>query len=290
MPTLNNYTNDAVRKVLLAGSPKGSGKTTTAMTAPGNKLLLQYDIGSPTIPPGVDPATVFLRTYPSAVTDVKIDSDKWKRPKNVGAAVITDLVAVRDAVLSGTQAVLGSEMVPWILTPGDTIIMDGWVQYMQDILDWVLAVNGKANPEDFENRHAAWGKRLNQARIMMDMILPLPVNVVITTWVIPEKETRLIGNGKTLEVETGKILPDLGGKLNVWGPGKVDTSLYLYSEKQMGKGVRFLAQLKPDERFEWIGSRNDYSGRATIDLTIDEKDKSLPWNRLFCVKGGNPWT
>lgn len=282
MPKLSDYKATAVRNVLLAGYPKGSGKSTAAMSAPGNKLLLQYDLGSPTLPPGVDPETVFVRVYPPAMTEVKLDSDKWKRPKNVGAEIIEDIFKVREAVIAGVPPVVGGETMPWPLRPGlDSIILDGFVQKMQHVLDWVLAVNAKANPEDFENKYTAWGKRLNQERIMLDMILPLPVNVVITTWIAAEKETRVFGNGKAVEVDTGRVMPDLGGKLNIWGPGKMDTAFYLFSRKSLKDGLRFMAKVKPDENFTWVGSRNNYDEKSEVDLTISEKDKSLPWARLF---------
>lgn len=282
---LTDYKKAETKNVLLVGMPKGSGKSTTAMTAPGNKLLLQYDLGSPTLPPGVDPSTVFVRTYPPSLSAVKLDSDRWVRPKNVGAEIIDDIFNIREAVLAGRPPVVGKEELPWPLTPGDTIIMDGWVQWFQHILDWILAVNNKANPEDFENRHAAWGKRLNQGNILLNMLLPLPVNFAITTWVARETTQQITAKGVPIEVATGRFVPDLGGKMNIWGPGKVDSSIYLYSEKSVSAGLRFLARVKPNENFQWVGTRGNYSKAEIVDLTIDEKDKRLPWARLFGEDG-----
>lgn len=280
MPLYSEYKTDATRNVLLAGYAKGSGKSTTAISGPGNKILLQYDIGSPTLPPGVDANSVFVRIYPPADVDLNADSDGWKRAKNVGREIIQDVMAIHNGVLARKHIVLGGEEVPWIMTPNDTLILDGGVQFLQYILDWILAVNNKRNPEDFENRHAPWGKRLNQANIIYNMLLPLPVNVVLTTWVQNERETRLVGSGRTMEVESGRILPDLGGKMSVWGPGKVDAAIYLYSERTR-EGLKFMAKVKPDEKFPWVGMRGNYSDVATVDLTISNRNPTLPWDRLF---------
>jgi len=73
------------RKILLAGPPKGGGKTTFAATAPQPVLFLSYDLGNLSLPPGVDPAGVWWQPYPPARGKLSSESTAWKRPKNVGA-------------------------------------------------------------------------------------------------------------------------------------------------------------------------------------------------------------
>lgn len=283
MPELKQYKETETINVLFAGCPKAAGKSTAAMSAPGNKLLLKYDIGVPSLPPRVDPKTVFVREYPPSQTDFKPDSDKWIRPKNVGGEIIQDIFNIREAVMKGVPPVVGHETLPWPLTPKDSVVLDGYVQHSQHLLDWILAVNGKHNPEDFENKFAAWGKTLNQKRILLDMILPLPVNVVITVWTTAETERRLIGT-KLEQVETGRVVPDMGGKMDVWGPGKVDSAVYLYSELALNRGLRFYARIRPNEKYQWVGIRNNYGNKDVIDLTITEQERSLPWERIFSHK------
>ena len=258
-------------KVFLAGKPKSAGKTTLALTAPGEKLLFSFDLGNPPIPPGVDPTTVWVRQYAPSAPGVKVDSDQWIRSVNVGSQIITDLDEVRSAFLGGRPIVLDGQVVPL----PQSLILDGLTEWQAITLDWVLGVNRKTDPEDFANRYTAWGKRLHIMRTLLNMTVPLPCNVTLIAWEVAE----LTPDGKP----TGKIIPDVGGRLDNMTPGKVDAALRCFAKFQEGK-TRFFVQTKPDGIRDWLGVRGAYGGESEIEVTVTGPRKPgapTPWEQVF---------
>jgi len=91
-------------KCLGFGEPKGAGKSTFYLTAPLPILDLQFDLGSVTIPPGVDANKVFVQDYPDD-TVVDLSQSAVKRRRENGDKVAKDLVALLESFKNGTDIV-----------------------------------------------------------------------------------------------------------------------------------------------------------------------------------------
>ena len=255
------------RKVLLVGRPKSAGKTTFATSAPGPILLLNYDHAGviSTFPGGKD---IHVRSYPSADPDINLDSDKWVRPTSTGKKILSDIRAIRAGFESKKDIDFGDgEQLPL----PTTLILDGMSEMTATIVDWILAMNKKQDADDFNNKFALWQKRMTQLRILMNICIPLPCNVILTA----HEDKEIVNDNPT-----GKIIPDLGGKLDNMVPGKVDSSLRLFTKYANNK-VSYYVQTKPDAIREWIGVRNRYDLLQEIDVTIDPKHPVSPWQTVF---------
>lgn len=272
MQKLSDWKPGTHRKVFLAGRPKSAGKTTFAMSAPGRKMVFQYDLGSAVIPPGVDPATVAYKNYEAADVNMDLTTDRWKRPQNVGEDIIKDVQALKDGFRKGGPIILdGSEHeLP------DTIILDGLTEMTSIIVDWILAVNKKVEPEDFigasgnANNYKLWMKRKEVMRTIFHSVIPLPANVIMIAWEAPEMKD---------QKATGAILPDIGGALDNMVSGKVDAALRCYASYQ--GAPKYLVQTQPDGIREWVGVRGAFGLASPIDVTITPANKTLPWDRVF---------
>ena len=269
-------------KVFLGGKPKSAGKSTFALTAPGKKLVLQYDLGDTTAPPGVDPATIWVRKYDAAILNPSFDkeghltSDKWQRPSNVGEAIIKDLYILRQAFLRGEPEfqLTDGKMYP----RPDTIILDGMTEMPLILVDWILAVNKLRDADEFigdsgkVNKYKLWQKRIDVMRPLLHSVIQLPCNVVLIAWEIAEmKDDRL----------TGQTVPDIGGKLDNMIPGKVDAALRCFARYE-NSSVRYMVQAVPDGLREWVGVRGKYGMKNEIDVTIHPgKVEKLPWDRVL---------
>ena len=274
-------------KWLSFGPPKGSGKSTFAMTAPGTKLVLQYDLGTSTFPPGVDPASMWIQTYPdsdSSGLKTGAASDKWTRSKVIYGQVVTDLDAIVTAFDKKADQItlFDGSKVPL----PDTLILDGLVRLDHIIVDGFCAINNIKDPGDaMDSRGKAgggvqkfWGRRLTVFNKLFSLAISLPCNVGAITW----------EDIKTAQDDRGQFQiisrePDVGGKLNIWGPGMFDASLYHYSA-----GGRFMVRTQPTTEISRLGVRGCYDLPPTIDVTIDSKqlahkDYQAPFNRVFNV-------
>jgi len=267
-------------KYLSFGPPKGAGKTSFAMTAPGNKLVLQYDLGSTTIPPGVNPQTVWVQDYPE--TDRKVlngQKDKWNRSKVNYEHVIKDLDAVVESFEAGKQ-----EITFWDGTKAplpDTLILDGLVRLDTIIVDGFCAINNICDPGDAMDSKGKvgggtqkfWGRRLSNISKMFSLVISLPCNVAALTW----EDIKMVKDDFGNIVSQTKE-PDIGGKLNVWGPGLFDGCIYQYSA-----GGKYYVRTQSTPEIQRVGFRDAYGFDALIDVTIDPKkpDPILPFEKVF---------
>jgi hypothetical protein len=79
------------------------------------------------------------------------------------------------------------------------------------------------------------------------------------------------------------VIPNLGGAMDIRGPGKVDSSLYAYSEMVSGRR-RWFVRTQPNEKTIGIGMRNGYKVPEVIDVTVQATQSSnyvSPWDRVF---------
>ncbi len=280
---LQDWTPGPTRKVFLGGAPKSAGKTTFAMTAPGKKLILQYDLGNPTIPPGVDPSSCWFRSYPPEaprMVDPKGEyTDKWQKPTNVGKSILADI----DAVVQGFLHSLSSSAPPMITFPDgescplpDVLILDGMTELATTITEGVLGMNKKMEADDFSNNFALWQKRLTIMRGILHQLIPLPCSVILIGWEIAETETI-----NRQQQKTGKVVPDIGGKLDNMLPGKCDAALRCYSTSA-GKEQEFWVQTQSDGIRDWVGIRGQYNLSPKVNVTITGKPgEKSPWERVF---------
>jgi len=267
-------------KWLSFGPPKGSGKSTFAMTAPGKKLVLQYDLGSSTFPPGTNPEDFWIQTYPdldSKGMERGKTSDKWGRSKEIYTKVVTDLDAVVQAFAQGKQEI---ELHDKSKVPlPDTLILDGLVRLDNIIVDGFCAINNIADPGDMMDARGKvgggtqkfWGRRLSVFNRLFTLTISLPCHVGAITW--EDVKTSMNERGQ-LEV-IGRE-PDIGGKLNVWGPGMFDACIYHYPA-----GGRYMVRTQPTTEISRINVRNVYNLDPVIDVTIDAKNPTLPFERVF---------
>jgi len=270
-------------KWLSYGPPKGSGKSTFAMTAPGKKLVLQYDLGASTFPPGTDPKDFWVQTYPDHdAAGIKSTSDKWNRTKVTYAAVITDLNNVVEAFNKKADEITlhdGSKVpLP------DTLILDGLVRLDNIIVDGFCAINNISDPGDaLDSRGKAgggtqkfWGRRLSVFNKLFSLAISLPCHVGAITW--EDVKTSMDERG---QVNVLSRDPDVGGKLNVWSPGLFDGCFY-----HCNMAGKFMVRTAPTSEITRVGLRNTYGLAPLIDVTIDPKLIGTPaylspFNRVF---------
>lgn len=270
-------------KLLGWGPPKGSGKTTFYISQPGVILDLQYDLGSTTIPPGKNPADIYVQTYPDPGVDEKdfkniLSSDKWKRSKVVYENVMKDLLSIVQAFREHKSEITlyDGSVVP---IP-DTIILDGGTRLDQILIDAFCAFNNITDPGDALDSKGKigggtikfYGKRLTSLNKAFTWVMSLDCNVSYITWE-DEKIFYDQASGSTTVVSK---TPDIGGKLNNLGPGIFDASLYHYNNNG-----RFMVRTKPTNIIQKVGVRDNYTLPETVDVTMDAKDMSLPFSRLF---------
>lgn len=270
-------------KVLIAGDAKSAGKTTFAMTGPGKKLHLAYDGGEPPAGiPGVDEGQVWTVQYSPSLQEVNPLSDKWKRPRNVGEEIFNDVQAIRNAFVKGEQEISFANGASCPLP--DLLILDGITEMTTHILDWILAVNGKADTDDFENNFFPWRKRLDLTRGLVNMLSPMPCHIALVAWETRQMETTKDGRGRPVQVPTGRYVPDGGGKLDEWLPGKMYSAVRCYAEYQNNL-VRHYVQLKSDGIRKWIGVRGRYDDIKAVDVTLSAAKPESGWRKVFGERG-----
>jgi len=264
-------------KCLGFGEPKGAGKSTFYLTAPLPILDLQFDLGSVTIPPGVDANQVFVQDYPDD-TIVDLSTAAVKRRRENGDKVAKDLVALLESFKNGTDIVKLSDGTS--CPKPKSLLLDGGERLDQILIDLICAINGITDPSLMPNKSGAgvnslafYNDRLGRLRKLFTMIISLPINVNMTTWADIQFKKDAGGNviSKTLE-------PALGGKLNIVGPGMFDSCIFHYHD-----AGKYLVRTKPSPEIGRLGIRDDYRKDITIiDVTIDpDGKKPLPYDRVF---------
>jgi hypothetical protein len=277
MKTIQEQQEFNGRKSLGFGMPKGAGKTTFYLTMPLPILDFQFDLGSATAPPGVDANQIYVQDYCDNEA-VDLSSQSLKRKRELGDRLAKDLVALLESFKSSKDIVRLSDNTT--CPKPKSILLDGGTRLDEILIDLLCAINAVSDPTDMPSKSGNVGggtlrfynDRLNRLRKLFAMVISLPVNVSMTTWVDIKNKTDNQGN-----VISRTITPDLGGKLNIIGPGMFDSCLYHFYE-----GGKYCVRTKPTPESEVLGIRNAYNLAPVIDVTILKDDKRpLPYERVF---------
>lgn len=288
------------KKSLSFADPK-QGKSSFHYHATQPLLSLNYDGGDPGLPPGVGDQ-VWVQNYPPDLIEVSSSTSQWKRSGKVGAMIIQDIVDVRDQVMNGADELI---LTDWMNCGGDksikahmprpaSVLADGLVVLNQQVLNWLMADpswNIKDPRGAGKNVQAFYGDRLDRMNLILRWLLALPINVSLCTWATQEYKK---GPNDAESKPTGKKIPDIGGKLDQWGPGAVDACLFHYSELRNGL-ARYFVSTKSTNSTEIVGVRGARYGLPEIvDVTIGIPENKLPpamtvgnpayvnpWNRVW---------
>jgi hypothetical protein len=263
------------RKCLGVGEPKGAGKTTFYLTAPQPSLVFQFDLGSVTVPPGVDSSQVYVQDYVD-YEGVDLAGKTMKRKRELGDRLAKDIVCLLDSYKSNKDIVTLSDGTT-CPKPG-SILLDGAARMDDILVDLLCVINGIDNPTSMPDKMGNagrgtmrfYGDRLNRLKTLFTMVIGLPIPVNMTAWADIKVKRDVQGNEVSKTIE-----PNLGGQLNVIGPGYFDSCIYHYYE-----AGKYLVRTKPIPEFSKIGIRNCYNLPAVIDVTIDST-KALPYQRVF---------
>lgn len=262
-------------KAIFAGFPN-SGKSTAALllwsliNKDPEKVchVYQYDICDPLMNiPGVDYNRVMIESYPPA--EVDMTQDAYDLPRNVGDKILRDMVNLKNILLGKVKT---DQPLP------DTIILEGWVNALRHLHNRQMRIDKKQSEEDYSSTYTPFRNRLKNVTMFWDKVIPLPVNVIITTW--PGEETKQVknANGKTESIKTGAFTPELGGQFDIYGPGKVDATLLFYST-----GGKHFVRTRSNMIFKGFGWKDRYDLREEYDVTLTNKDGVFinPWKAIW---------
>ena len=227
-----------------------------------------------TIPPGVDPKTLWVVDYPFDYEELTSKGDNWKRNGTAGEKIMADVVELSNAFKEGRDVNIDGITAPL----PDTIIMDGGTLLHDALVSWICAVNGISDPAEFKgdsgraNKFYVWAKRMQGVMAIIRTVFKLPCNAVLTAWETIDKDR----DGNVRE-----RWPDIGGKLDYRATGMGDAGIYCYSERTV-QGTQFLIRVLSDGVVMGVGVRGRFGKPSVIDVTIDPKKPGLlPWERLW---------
>lgn len=270
------------------GMPK-TGKSTLPLTADQPILVLNFDNGFTFAPPGCG-KEIWVQNYPPA--EIKPDKDKnlaWDRPLNVAHAMAGDIISVRNQMMKMTPEIeLKDHMTgETIKIPRPkTLILDGLVQVNNAIVDWILRDNNQREVGG-DGLKSIWGPRLDKFNKMLGFIMPIPeCHRCMNTWATDEM---IKPKGAVMAEKTGVKIPDIGGKLDDWGPGMVDACLYFYTETENIGGnivTKHYVQTKQSANVKCVGVRGRFDLPSRVDITINPAEVGKPgylspWERVW---------
>ena len=273
MQRADEIASDPHRRVVAFGPAKSAGKTTFAVSAPGNKILLKYEPGIVSIPPGVDPKTLWVVEYPFDYEVINTKSDKWVRLGDAGQKILEDLEEINLAFHDKRDVKIDGVIAPL----PDTIIMDGGTMLHDALISWICKVNGVSDPDQIvgdsgkKNKYYVWGKRMQFIMATIRKVFKLPCNAVLTAWETSDKDE----NGNIRE-----RWPDIGGKIDYRATGMGDAGIYCFANRTVN-GTRFCIRTVSDGVAQGVGVRGKYNLPEVIDVTIDPKKPVMPWDKLW---------
>ena len=252
-------------RVILTYGGVGTGKTSLIASQPTPHLILAYDTGTITIPPGVDKEEVYVEEFHE--TTRRFDPNGRTEPiKDVYTKTVRRLHEIYTAV-SGGKPVLdvnGQELPPLA-----SISLDGVYRLNQMLVDGQCVLNNVNEPGEMGSKtQKFWGSRLMAMMTIFSQFAGLSLNVGFTTW--ERIETNDQWN------PTGRLFPHIGGQMDIVGAGLADAVLYCFI-----KGGRYYVRTKSDGMIQGAKVRNCFTLPDVVDVTIDQKDTRLPYQRIW---------
>lgn len=256
--------------VLIAGAPKGAGKTTLALSVgkPDDyTAVVACDLGKLSVPPGRSRERILVIPYQDLTREFTADGGHSRPKLDVFKRLTGDLYTIYKAVKEQSAIPLrdGKEF-----PPPQNIILDGMSRLNTMLVDGQCALNNIDDPSDLDNKaFKFWGKRLRDALTIVEQFAGLPCNVVMTTWIDQVKNA----DGSA----TGIWYPDVGGKMDMLTAGTVGAAMLAYSRQG-----EFFVRTKADGQYPWIGVRDRYNLQSEINVTVKGTPGEVPpWQRIF---------
>ena len=252
-------------RVMLAFGAVGTGKTNLIMGQPTPHLVLACDTGNITIPPGVNKDEVFIEEF--HIPTRRFEPDGRTAPvRDIYTKTIRRLHEIYTAIANGTP-LLDDSGTP---LPGlSSLSLDGVYRLNQMLIDGTCMLNNVNEPGDMGNKtQKFWGSRLLSIMTIFTQFAGLGINVGFTTW--ERYETREDGS------PTGRIFPEIGGKMDVVGAGLADAVLYCFIQ-----GGRYKVRTKSDGMIQGCKVRNKFGMADVVDVTMDPKDTKLPYQKVW---------
>jgi len=261
--------------VLIAGMPKGAGKTTLALSSvtPGQRaVVVACDLGKLSIPLMVNRKDVLV--MPNQGLTREMDGKGFSKPvKDIYLKLTGDLYEVYRSIKEDRALKLsgGREFAP-----PNIVVIDGMSRLNTMLVDGQCSMNGIDDPSDLDNKaYKFWGKRLRNTLTIVEQFASLPCTVIMTTWVDQTRDS----SGQ----HTGIWLPDIGGKMDLLAAGTVGAALYAYSKWDLtAKRTKYYVQTQADTPQPWCGVRDRYALPKEIDVTVmGSAGEKSPWQRIF---------
>lgn len=253
-------------RVLLAFGPVGVGKTNLLLGQPTPHLVLACDTGNITIPPGINKDEVYIEEFHVATREFNA-MGRTTPLRDVYTATVKRLHEIYTALAAGQPLRVDNRAEE--LPPLASISLDGLYSLNQMLVDGQCVLNNVNEPGEMGNKTMKfWGSRLLAIMTIMRQFAGLNLNVGMSTWEEIEKDKE--GN------VTGRIYPAIGGKMDVIGAGLADAVLYCYS-----RTGRYYVRTRSDGMIQGCKVRNQFNLPETLDVTMDPKDMSLPYTRIW---------
>lgn len=252
-------------RVILAFGPVGTGKTSLLLGQPTPHLVLACDTGNVTIPPGVNKDEVYIEEFHTPTR--RFDAVGKTVPiRDIYTSTIKRLHEIYSGLATG-QPLLDADGndLPTLAT----ISVDGIYRLNQMLVDGQCVLNNVNEPGEMGSKTMKfWGSRLLAIMTIFNQFAGLGLNVGFSTW--ERIETNDEGN------PTGRIFPHVGGQMDIVGAGLADAVLYCFI-----RGGRYLVRTKSDGMIQGCKVRNSFGIPDVIDVTLDVKDTSLPYQRIW---------
>src|SRR3990167_2136278 len=260
--------------VLVAAKPK-LGKTTFATSAPTQMVVVACDLGKLSIYPGTKKEDILVLPYQELTREMG-DLGTSNPKRDIFTKLMRDLSDIARSIKNGEPLKMedGTEFP----TP-KTVVLDGFTRLNSMMVDGKLALSNKQYTEDLDKnmRFNFWGKRATDIYTVIQQYASFKkCNVVITAWVYPEVKSSPHGSS----FETGRWLPDIGGKNNLRTAGVVANAILC--DYDPIKKI-YIIRTRPDSRYDWLGVRDRFDLQSEIDVTY-KKGTPGPWERVFGEK------
>lgn len=251
-------------KVTLAFGGVGTGKTLLIMSQPTPHLVLAYDTGNITVPPGINKDEIFVEEFHKPTREFNAVGQTTPI-QDIYRKTVRRLHEIYTAIATGGTLLDASGKPLPILS---SISIDGVYKLNQMLVDGQCVLNNVNEPGDMGAKTMKfWGSRLLSIMTIFNQFAGLGINVGFTTW--ERIETNDDGN------PTGRVFPHIGGQMDIVGAGLADAAVYCYI-----RGGKYYIRTRSDGMVQGAKVRNVFTLPETIDVTLGP-DGKLPYQKLW---------